>query len=69
MRWGGYWRWLRAPLLLERIWIRRSRCGTRRRTHTLLPDLVLDRRLDDVAVIGRGIAFKVASFGLRRIAE
>src|SRR6266542_5825828 len=26
MRWGGYWRWLRAPLLVERIWIRRARC-------------------------------------------
>src|SRR5207244_7661984 len=22
--WGGYWRWLRAPLLVERIWIRRG---------------------------------------------
>jgi len=24
--WGGYWRWLRAPLLVERIWIRHGRC-------------------------------------------
>jgi hypothetical protein len=22
VRWGGYWRWLRAPLLVERIWVR-----------------------------------------------
>jgi putative restriction endonuclease len=47
MHWGGYWRWLRAPLLIERIWIRRGRCGVCRRTHALLPDLVLARRLDD----------------------
>jgi hypothetical protein len=70
MRWGGYWRWLRAPLLIERIWIRRGRCAVCRRTHALLPDLVLARRLDAVAVIGRGIALKVlANIGLRRIAE
>jgi hypothetical protein len=70
MRWGGYWRWLRAPLVIERIWIRRGRCGACRRTHALLPDLVLARRLDDVAVIGRGIALKVlVSFGLRPIGE
>ena len=70
MRWGGYWRWLRAPLLIERIWIRRGRCGECRRTHALLPDLVLTRRLDDVAVIGRGMALKViANLGLRPIAE
>lgn len=69
-RWGGYWRWLRAPLLIERIWIRRARCAVCRRTHALLPDLVLGRRLDEVAVIGRGIASKVvANVGLRPIAE
>src|SRR5690349_11665074 len=59
MGWGGYWRWLRAPLFIERIWIRRGRRGICRRTHALLPDLVLARRLDDVAVIGHGMALKV----------
>ena len=69
MRWGGYWRWLRAPLLIERIWIRRGRCAVCRRTHALLPDLVLARRLDGVAVIGRGIALRViTNVGLRPIA-
>ena len=70
MRWGGYWRWLRAPLLIERIWIRRGRCGVCRRTHALLPDLVLVRRLDEVAAIGRGLALKIVSnLGLRPVGE
>jgi Domain of unknown function (DUF6431) len=68
--WGGYWRWLRAPLLVERIWIRRGRCSTCRRSHALLPDLVLARRLDVVDVIGRGVATNLTSrLGLRPIAE
>lgn len=68
--WGGYWRWLRAPLLVERIWIRRGRCSTCRRSHALLPDLVLQRRLDVVDVIGRALATKLTSrLGLRPIAE
>jgi hypothetical protein len=69
-RWGGYWRWLRAPLLVERIWIRRGRCSLCRRSHALLPDLVLARRLDEVEVIGQGVALKAAGErGLRPIAE
>jgi len=69
--WGGYWRWLRAPLLVERIWIRRGRCSACRRSHALLPDLVLVRRLDAVAVIGASVARKLMSdgLGLRPIAE
>jgi hypothetical protein len=70
MRWGGYWRWLRAPLLVECIWIRRGRCPECRRSHALLPDLVLARRLDGVEVIGQGLALKAAGGqGLRPIAE
>ena len=68
--WGGYWRWLRAPLLVERIWIRRGRCSACRRSHALLPDLVLVRRLDVVDVIGASLARKLTSrLGLRPIAE
>jgi len=68
--WGGYWRWLRAPLVVERIWIRRGRCAMCRRSHALLPDLLLVRRLDVVTVIGMGIRLKVADgLGLRPIAE
>src|SRR6516162_7977298 len=72
LAWAGvaYRRWLRAPLLIERIWIRRGRCGVCRRTHALLPDLVLVRRLDDVAVVGRGITLKVMpGVGIRAVAE
>ena len=58
-----------APLLIERIWIRRGRCAVCRRTHALIPDLVLARRLDEVADIGRGLALKVmTNLGLRPIA-
>jgi hypothetical protein len=68
--WGGYWRWLRAPLLVERIWIRRGRCSACRRSHALLPDLVLVRRLDAVEVIGASLARKLTrGLGLRSIAE
>jgi hypothetical protein len=68
--WGGYWRWLRAPLLVERIWIRRGRCSACRRSHALLPDLVLARRLDAVDVIGASVARKLTGgLGLRPIAE
>jgi uncharacterized protein DUF6431 len=67
--WGGYWRWLRAPLLMERIWIRRARCAVCRRSHALLPDLVLAHRLDAVGVIGTAMLQKLASGrGLRPIA-
>jgi hypothetical protein len=45
------------------------RCGACLRTQALLPDLVLARRLDDVAVIGRGIALRIiANVGLRSVA-
>ena len=70
VNWGGYWRWLRAPLLVEQIWIRRGRRSACRRSHALLPDLVLVRRLDAVAVIGASLAGKLTrGLGLRPIAE
>jgi hypothetical protein len=57
-------------LLLERIWIRRSRRSVCRRSHALLPDPVLVRRLDAIEVIGRGLAGKLTSeLGLWPIAE
>ena len=67
--WGGYWRWVRAPLVVERIWIRRGRCATCRRSHALVPDVVLLRRLDVVMVIGTALVLKVIDgLGWRPIA-
>lgn len=48
---------------------RRTRCGTCRVTHVLLPVSALVRRVDVVGVIGAGLAFAAAGWGYRRIAE
>ncbi len=67
--WGGYWRWLRAPSVVGRIWIRRGRCRVCRRSHALLLNLLLVRRLDDMTVIGQGLQLTVlAGLGLRGVA-
>jgi len=67
--WGGYWRWVRGPGT-ERLWIRRKRCSRCRRSHALLPDFLLERRLDEVHVIGQALALSIASgLGMRPIAE
>jgi hypothetical protein len=47
---------------------RRARCRACTVTHVLLPDLLLLRRRDEVAVIGAAIEAKVAGAGHRRIA-
>lgn len=68
-RWGGYWRWLRGPDEGERrLWVRRGRCPACRRSHALLPDFVLARRLDRVEVVGRGLALAASGIELRRVA-
>lgn len=67
--WGGYWRWVRGPDT-ERLWIRRCRCASCRRSHAVLPDFLFERRLDDVRVIGQALALSIASnVGIRPIAE
>jgi hypothetical protein len=48
---------------------RRTRCGTCRGTHVLLPVSVLVRRVDVVEVIGAGLGFAAAGWGYRRIAQ
>jgi hypothetical protein len=66
--WSGYWRWVRGPGT-ERLWIRRKRCSRCRRSHALLPDFLLERRLDDVAVIGQALALSIAGgLGMRPVA-
>jgi transposase-like protein len=68
-RWGGYWRWIRGPGT-ERLWIRRCRCSKCRRSHALLPDFLLERRLDEVGVIGHALALSIGSgLGMRPLAE
>jgi hypothetical protein len=66
--WGGYWRWVRGPST-ELVWIRRGRCTSCRRSHALLPDFLLEHRLDEVEVIGRSLALHVMGVSLRNVAE
>lgn len=65
--WSGYWRWL-PHRVTERVWIARGRCRWCRRTHALLPDLVHERRLDSVEVIGSGPALGIGGRGMRAVA-
>jgi hypothetical protein len=48
---------------------RRARCRGCAGTHVLLPEVVLLRRQDEIAVIGAAIEAKVAGQGYRRIAS
>jgi Domain of unknown function (DUF6431) len=67
--WGGHWRWVRGRST-GRLWIRRGRCSRCRRSHALLPDFLLERRLDEVEVIGHGLALGIAGgFGMRSVAD
>jgi hypothetical protein len=66
--WGGSWRWIRGPGT-EHVWIRRGRCTSCRRSHALLPDFLLERRLDEVEVIGRSLALHVTGLSMRHVAE
>jgi transposase-like protein len=68
-RWGGYWRWFRGSGT-QRLWIRRGRCPSCRRSHALLPDFLLERRLDEVEVIGRALVLGiVVGLGMRKVAD
>jgi hypothetical protein len=68
--WGGYWRWARGPPPGERrLWIRRGRCPACRRSHALVPDLLLARRLDGVEAVGEGLALAASGVGLRAVAR
>ena len=67
--WGGYWRWVRGPGTGE-LWIRRGRCSRCLRSHALLPDFLLERRLDEVEVIGRALALSIGvGLGMRSVAD
>jgi hypothetical protein len=67
--WSGYWRWVRGPGT-GLLWIRRGRCSRCLRSHALLPDFLLERRLDQVEVIGQALALGiVAGQGMRTVAN
>lgn len=65
--WSGYWRWLRDQVV-HRVWVRRGHCRACRRTHALLPDLVHERRLDTVEVIGEALEHSIGGRGMRKVA-
>jgi hypothetical protein len=68
-RWSGYWRWVRGSGT-GLLWIRRGRCSKCLRSHALLPDFLLERRLDQVEVIGHALALgSVAGQGMRTVAN
>ena len=67
--WSGYWRWVRGPGTGQ-VWIRRGRCSRCLRSHALLPDFLLERRLDAVEVIGHALALGiVGGLGIRSVAD
>jgi hypothetical protein len=68
--WGfARWRVLRAEAGVVALRPRRARCRSCRSTHVLLPDVVLARRVDVVAVIGAALVAAGAGAGHRRAAE
>ncbi|MGH8996202.1 MAG: DUF6431 domain-containing protein [Acidimicrobiales bacterium] len=68
-RWGfGRWRTLRAESGSVALRPRRARCRLCRSTHVLLPDVVLARRADTVAVIGTALTMAATGDGYRKAA-
>lgn len=68
--WGfARWRNVRSERGSIALRPRRARCGSCRSTHVLLPDAVLERRVDAVAVIGTALRLAAAGAGHRRVAE
>lgn len=62
-------RWLRAEGSPVELRPRRSRCRSCKRTHVLLGDVALVRRVDVVAVIGTALLAAARGAGFRRAAE
>jgi hypothetical protein len=68
--WGfARWRVLRSESGPVALRPRRARCRSCRSTHVLLPDVVLARRVDTVAVIGAGLGYAAAGAGYRKTAQ
>lgn len=68
--WGhGRWRVLRRRAGgQDHLRVRRARCRACRGTHTVLPEVSLLRRLDDIETIGAALEANGAGWGHRRIA-
>jgi len=66
-RWSGYLRPIRCGRDY-RIWIRRGRCWSCKKTHALLPDFVHERRYDAVEVIGRALELGIGGLGMEKVA-
>lgn len=68
--WGfARWRTLRSESGPVALRPRRARCRSCSSTHVLLPDGVLARRVDTVAVIGAALSFAASGAGHRSVAE
>jgi hypothetical protein len=68
--WGfARWRVLRSESGPVALRPRRARCRSCRSTQVLLPDAVLARRVDTVAVIGAALTVASGGLGYRKVAE
>jgi transposase-like protein len=69
-RWGfARSRWLRAAGSPIEVRPRRARCRSCKKTHVLLSDVALARRVDVVVVIGAALLAAARGAGFRRAAE
>jgi transposase-like protein len=62
-------RWVRDRGRYQRFRPRRARCTACRRTHVVLPDRMLLRRLDRVEVIGAALTASAGGVGVRTISR
>jgi transposase-like protein len=52
---------VRYPEDQRRVWIRRTRCRPCASSHALLPDFLVFRRLDEIAVLGQVLALRATA--------
>ena len=62
-------RWVRDRARYQRFRPRRARCTACLRTHVVLPEWLLVRRLDRVEVIGAALSASAGGAGVRRISR
>lgn len=69
IRWGGYWRPVRHLAGVFSIWVPRRRCRTCETTAGLLPEFVLERRMDTVDVVGQAVSERIQGAKIKTIAN